>query len=361
MSILSTTLADYTNLLSQTWGDRWGGRVSSIVDQSPLLAIAMRKGAVKFSAAPYATRPFTHAQNPNIQTYAGTETLNSATFEHTKLLKWEQWGQISCQCVVPVDDIDKNSGAEHAVESLLETEEMICAETMAQFIEEQLHTASVSSKDVQGLRDQIEFDTIANQAGTSVAGIAKSAALGWYNQYEAIPGSFAVEGVKSMKKLYRKCSRYGRSPDLVLCDESIYDAYEDYLGPLQQLESRDKATVGFKDVCFKDAVMVADYNITADSGELFMLQVNPKAPSSDTGFNFDASFLDPVKGKSKGAVNQGNLQLWFNKNAFFKSSDWREAEDQHVLKNKNRVSLQLTFSNLREQGCADFSAGSFQA
>ena len=106
MSILVTTLASYTNLLSQTWGARWGGRVSAIVDQSPLLALAFIKGATHFEDAPYATRPFTHAKNPNIQTYAGTETLNAATFQHTKLLKWEQWGQISCQNVVPTDEID---------------------------------------------------------------------------------------------------------------------------------------------------------------------------------------------------------------------------------------------------------------
>ncbi len=356
MSILSTTLSAYTNLLSQTWGARWGGRVSSIVDQSPLLALAMSKGAVHFEDAPYATRPFTHAKNPNIQTYAGTETLNSATFEHTKLLKWEQWGQISCQSVVPIDDIDKNAHAKNAVENLLKTEEYIAAETMAQFIEEQLHTASVSSKDVQGLRDQLDFTAPASQTAT-VGGIAKSVALGWYNQYQAIGGSFAVEGVKSMKKLYRQCSRYGRHIDCILADSDIYDAYEEYLAPLQRLEQPSMGKIGYDHVMFKGAALFNDYNITESSGEAFFLNMTGKTVD---GYNFDASFLDPVKGKSKGPVDQGNMQLWFSKSAFFKSSPWREAEDQHVLKNKTRVSLQLTFSNLREQGCLDFTAGSFQ-
>ena len=360
MSILSPTLSDYTNLLSQTWGARWGGLVSSIVDQSPLLHFCFAKGAVHFEDAPYATRPFTHALNPNIQTYAGAETLNSATFEHTKLLKWEQWGQISCQCVVPVDDIDKNQNAKHAVSNLLKTEEMICAETMSQFIEEQLHTASVSSKDVQGLRDQLEFTTPALQetAGTVVGGIAKSVAKGWYNQYASIAGGFSTAGVKAMKLLHRKCSRYGRSVDLIPADPSIYDAYEDWLGPLQQLEPKAMADVGFDSIFFKKALLFADYNITTDSGEAFFLQVQGKKTSN---YHIDAKWFDPVKKASRGPVDQGNMRLWFGKTAFFQSSPWKDAEDQHVLKNKTRVSLQLTFSNLREQGCLDFASGAFQA
>ena len=357
MSILSSTLADYTNLLSQTWGDRWKGRVSSIVDQSPLLRLCFLKGAVQMKSGPYITRPFTHAKNPNIQHYSGTQTLNSATFQHTKMLRWEQWGQTSCQCVVPIDDVDKNHQAEGAVEDLIETEEYICSETMAQFIEEDLHTASASSDDIEGLRSQLEFAAPAAQTAT-VGGIAKSVGLGWYNQFQSVGGSFATQGVKAMRKLYRKCSRYGNDVDCILADESLYDGYEEYLGPLQRLEDKKTAGVGFNHIMFKGAVLIPDYNITADSGEAFFLRITGRNPSD--GFNFDPGFLDPIKGMSKGKVNQGNMRLVFNKNAFFKSSDWREAEDQHVIKNKTRVSVILSMDNLREMGTLNFAAGSYQ-
>tara|TARA_R110000824_G_scaffold364689_3_gene553077 strand:+ start:8304 stop:9398 length:1095 start_codon:yes stop_codon:yes gene_type:complete len=359
-SNLSTTTADYTNLLSQTWGALWRQRISLIVDQSPLLHMLFSKGAVHFEAAPWAARPFTHATNPNIQVYEGAQVLNAATFQHTKMFRYIHWGQMSCQSVVPTDDVDKNENAKNKIASLLETEQYIAAETMRQFIEEQLHTAWASNGDMEGLADFIEFALPAAQAAT-VGEIAKSVPLNHFNQYNQIAGGFMTNGVPALKKLYRQCSRYGRHPDLLLVDSDVYDGYEEWLGPMQRLQDEAMANVGYENVMFKGAVMCPDYNITEGSGQIYMLNITGKRPSQDVGFNFDPGMLDPVKGKTRGPVDQGNLQLWINPNAFFTPSPWREGEDQHVLKSKTRFHAMLTISNLREQGCSDFAGGVYSA
>ena len=360
-TFFKTGNAFYTNLLSQTWGALWKQRVSLIVEQSPFLHQMIAKGAIHLEAAPWAWRPFTHALNPNIGTYQGAQVLPAATFQHTKAFRWIHWGQISCQSVIPTDEIDKNQGASGQIDRLADTEQYVAAETMRQFIEEQLHTAWAVAGDMQGLPDMIEFATPATQTGTGllVGEVAKSTAINHFNQYEQIAGSFAVEGVPTLKKLYRKCSRYGRHPDFMPVEPSLYDGYEEYLGPLQRLQDEAMGKVGYENLMFKGAVIVPDYNLTEDGGKGYMLQLTGKRPSKDTGFGFDPAMLDPVRGKSKGPTDQGNLQLWINPNAYFTASDWTEGEDQHVLKTKNRFHGILTISNLREHGCFDFLGGAF--
>jgi hypothetical protein len=360
MSIFSSTLTDYTNLLSQVWGSRWPMRVTSIMERSPLLHLLFAKRAVKMEQGPYVTMPFTHRLNPNVQVYTGAQVLNQATFQHTKMLRYEFWGQLSCQSVIPTDDLMKAEGNKNAIASLSDTEEAVCIETLRQFAEEQLHTARVVAGDAQGLRGILEFAAPASQT-LSVGGITKSVSMNWFNQFEQVAGGFSIDGVPALRRLYRKTAKRGRVPDTLLCDVSIYDAYEAYLGPLQRLQDEKMAGVGYDNVQFKNCTVIYDDQITENSGEAFMLNLTGKRPSKDAGFNFDPGMLDAGIGGVKGKLEAGNFTLAINPKAFGQSTPWTPMESQHAVESKTPFHIMPVVSDLRDHGTLNFTAGSFVA
>ena len=152
----STTLSDYTKAFSLTWGASWEKLVWLILEQSPLLYSMYNKGSIHLEAAPNARVPFAHAENPNVQTYQGSQVLNTADSEFVKMFLWDDWGQISCQSVVACDKVDLNQNAKRQIGKLLDAEMQQCAITMRNYIEEQLHTASTVSGDIDGIRGMIE-------------------------------------------------------------------------------------------------------------------------------------------------------------------------------------------------------------
>jgi hypothetical protein len=358
----STTLTDFTKAFSTTWGESWGDIVWLIFEQSPLFYEYFDRGAYKMSAAQHAKEPFAHAENPNVGYYAGTQVLGTADSEFVKPFIWDEWGQISCQSVVPTDKVDLNANAERQIADLLEAEAKQCAVTLRNFIETELHTAAGASNEIDGLRGVLEFATAAAQAatGTSVGNVAKNATY-HFNQYQQIAGGFLANGVQTWATLYRQCSRWGNRPNLMLVDPSIYDGYEEWCGPERALVDEKEGSAGFHGLRYKGAMVVPDYNITTDSGEGFMLSIGKKAPSSESGYNFKAGYLDPVKGKSVGTSDFGHHKLWINKNAFFFMDDWRIAQEQWALISKCKFHCIPTWSDLREHGTFDFAAGSYVA
>jgi hypothetical protein len=357
----SSTLSDYTKKFTATWEASWGRLAWLILEQSPLLHRFYALNAIHMEAAPAARLPFAHAENPNIQTYRGTQGLNTAESEFLKPFIFDDWGQISCQSVIAADLVDTNKDADRQIVKLMDAEQTQCAITMRNYIEEQLHTAKVVDGDIDGLRGFIEFDTVANQVsgGTTVGNVPKHADY-LYNQYEEIAGGFQSEGIPAWTKLYRRCSQWGRRPDTGLVDPAVYDGYEAWCGPERALVDEAMGSAGFESLRFKGAAIIPDYNITEDSGEGFFLRLGGSGmPSRDSGYNFDPKFLDPVKGKSVGNLGMGAMELWINPNAHFTSDDWKMPEDQWAFVAKTKFHGMLIPRDLREHGCFDFAGGSY--
>jgi hypothetical protein len=294
----SNTLTDYTKKFTATWEASWEKMVWLILEQSPLLWYFYNVGAIHMENAPAARIPFAHGDNPNIQTYQGTEVLNTAESEFYKPFIFDDWGQISCQSVIATDKLDTNKNARDQIVKMLPVELQQAAITMHKFIETQMHTAKVVDGDIDGLRGFLEFATPAYQTAT-VGNVAKNATY-HFNQFEQIAGGFASGGVAAWTKLYRKCARWGRRPDLGLADVSMYDAYEAWCGPERALVDENMGSAGFDNLRFKGMKIVPDYGITEDSGEMFFLNIADRAPTAKSGHNFQAGYLDPIKGQEPG-------------------------------------------------------------
>ena len=359
----STTLSDYTKAFSLTWGASWEKLVWLILEQSPLLYSMYNKGSIHLEAAPNARVPFAHAENPNVQTYQGSQVLNTADSEFVKMFLWDNWGQISCQSVVACDKVDLNQNAKRQIGKLLDAEMQQCAITMRNYIEEQLHTASTVNGDIDGIRGMIEFATPAAQAGTAnnlVGNVQKNANY-HFNQFQQIGGGFMTAGIPTWTQLYRECSQWGRRPDLMGGDPAGYDGYEEWCGPERALVDEAMGSAGFTSLRFKGATVIPDYNITENSGEGFILNMTGGAPSASAGHGFVPGMLDPVKGKSKGQTNLGNMVLWINPNAHFFMDDWRLAQEQWAWISKTKFHGILTINNLLEHGCFNFAGGAYSA
>lgn len=355
----STTYTDYTKAFTLAWQESWDELTFLILQQSPLIRYFYWTGAIHMGGGRAAELPHVHAENPNIQTYSGLEVLNSADVEAVKPFIYDQWGQISCQSVVPTDKVDLNADLDTQIADMLDVELQIAAVTMVNYIEEQLHTARVAAADIDGIRGALEFAVAASQ--TATVGNKPKDTLNWFNQYAAIPGGFGSQGVPTWTRINRLCSQWGNAPDLLLVDPSVYDAYEEWCGPERALVDESMGSAGFTHIRFKNAKVIADYNITTDSGEGFFLNIGKGAPSAKSGHNFEPGFLDPVKGKSVGKTSTGRTLLWINKNAHFYMDEWRMPPDQWALMSKTKFHAIIAWRDLREHGTFDFAAGSFVA
>jgi hypothetical protein len=234
---------------------------------------------------------------------------------------------------------------------------------MRNYIEEQLHTASTVNGDIDGIRGMIEFATPAVQAATAnntVGNVQKNANY-HFNQFQQIGGGFMTAGIPTWTQLYRECSKWGRRPDTMLVDPAVYDGYEEWCGPERALVDEAMGSAGFTSLRFKGATVIPDYNITENSGEGFMLNMTGGAPSASAGHGFVPGLLDPVKGKSKGQTNLGNMVLWINPNAHFFMDDWRLAQEQWAWISKTKFHGILTVNNLREHGAFNFAGGAYSA
>ena len=355
----STNYTDYTKAFTLAWQESWDDLTFLILEQSPLLRYWYTSGAIHMGGGRAAELPHVHAENSNVQVYEGLEVLNSADNENVKPFIYDQWGQVSCQSVIPTDKVDLNADLETQVADMLDVELQIASVTMCNFIETQMHTARVAGPDIDGLRGALEFAAAAAQTAT-VGNKAKDT-VNWFNQYSQIAGSFQSQGIPAWTTLNRRCSRWGSRPDLGLVDPSVYDGYEEWCGPERALVDPDMGSAGFDHLKFKGMKIIPDYNITADSGEGFFLNIAKGKPSKESGHGFEPGYLDPIKGKSNGKTSTGRTNLWINKNAHFYMDDWRMPVDQWALMSKTKFHCIIAWRDLREHGTFDFAAGSYVA
>lgn len=107
-----------------------------------------------------------------------------------------------------------------------------------------------SSKDLTGLVLAID------SAGT-YGNIARSTETWWSSQETAVSGPLTID---SMRTMYNDCSKGYRKahPDLIVTDQTEYEAYEAKLQPDMRFSDNKLADAGFENLAFKGSKMVFD-------------------------------------------------------------------------------------------------------
>jgi hypothetical protein len=224
----------------------------TIFRSNPLSMLMLARGKVDLEPGGLNIRePLIYGTNPTVKSYAGYDELDVAPSEEVTQALYN-WKLFSGSISIAGEEELKNSGPE-AIFNLLKTKILVANKTMKQSLNQYLLQTQDkrSSKDFLSLDNLVE-DVVAGSQGT-VGGIDRSTYTWWRNKYST--GSIA-NITSAMRTFYNNVSENLETPDIILCTQDAFEAYEDQNAGKLRLQDTRLLQVGFDNFRFKGAVMV---------------------------------------------------------------------------------------------------------
>lgn len=214
-------------------------------------------------------------------------------------------------CAVPVavsgEELLINSGEEQVMD-LLEKRIANAEKTMCNQMSAAIYGDGTthSGKSIGGLALLVADDPTSGTVG----GINR-ATVGnefWRNQVES--ANISASNIKEkMNAVYMKCTRGTDKPDLIVCDDTLYTAYESALTDLQRFCNPKLADAGFTSLKFKGA------DVIFDGGQ------GGNCPAKHMYFlNTDYIYLRSHKDRNMKVI--GGERLAINQDALYKIIGW---------------------------------------
>jgi hypothetical protein len=194
--------------------------------------------------------PLLYASNSTAGSYSGYDVLDTDPQDGMTNAEFE-WKQYSVSVSISGKEKKMNNG-DSAVLNLLEGKIMQAEMSLIEAMNGDLFTDGTGndSKDITGLVLAID------SAGT-YGNIVRSANSWWGAQETAVTGPLTIDVMRTM---YNDCSKgYKKAhPDLLITDQTEYEAYEAKLQPDMRFSDNELADAGFMNLAFKGAKLVFD-------------------------------------------------------------------------------------------------------
>ena len=207
--------------------------------------------------------PLMHAENTTVRSYSGYDLIDTTPQEGITAAEFE-WKQVAGSVSISGKQEFQNSGSKHRIISLLESKIKQLELSMQLTINEMMYADGTgnSSKDITGLGLLVEDGT----AWSTVGGIDSNAYSFWRNTWIGTVGSFAANGVDSLRTAVNSASRGKDKIKLILTTQSIAEAYEKSIPQESVTRNTKLADAGFMNVEFKGIPIVWDED--CPSGEV---------------------------------------------------------------------------------------------
>lgn len=205
--------------------------------------------------------PLLYALNSTAGSYSGYDVLDTDPQDGMTNAEFE-WKQYSVSVSISGKEKRQNSG-ESAVLDLLEGKIMQAEMSLIEAMNADLFTDGTgnSSKDITGL-------VLAVDSAGTYGNIVRSTNSWWSSMETAVSGPLTIDVMRTM---YNDCSKgYKKDhPDLIISDQTEYEAYEAKLQPDMRFSDNKLADAGFESLKFKGSSMVFD-EVTNDGVMYFL-------------------------------------------------------------------------------------------
>lgn len=258
MSFANTS---YTDILATTIENRSKKVADNVTKNNAILSKLSMKGKIKpFSGGHKILQELSFAENGNSGWYSGYDTLPTAASDVISSAEFS-----IKQAAVPVvmSGLERlqNSSKEQMID-LMEARLSVAESTMSNLICDGLYSdgTGASGKEIDGLGAAVPVDPSSGTYG----GIDRATWTFWRNQAS---DQTAANGLDSTKiqgywnALWADCSRGSDSPDLIMCDDTVWAAYLASLQTLQRFTSPEVGNLGFPSVKFMGADVIFDGGI----------------------------------------------------------------------------------------------------
>lgn len=257
-----------SDILATTIESRTRKIADNVTDNNAILKKLSMKDKIRpFSGGHKILQELSFAENANGGWYSGYDILDVGVSDVISAAEFEI-KQAAVPVVISGLEQLQNAGKERMID-LMEARLSVAESTIANIIAAALYSdgTGTGGKEITGLNAAVPLDPTTGTYG----GIDRATFTFWRNQFKDSADTTTIQA--DLNELWAECTRGADRPDLVMCDNVVWQAYLASLQSLQRFMSPEVGKLGFPSLKFIDADVILDGGIggNAPTGVGFML------------------------------------------------------------------------------------------
>lgn len=253
---------NYDEILSTTLANHMPRLVDNVFSARPLVYFLKKAGQVRVvNGGNKIVLPLMYGQNSTAGSYSAYDTIDITPQTGITAAEYN-WKQYAATIAISGIEEAQNS-SEEAIIDLLEAKTFQAEET----ITEQMDQMFIQSDGTGNSgKDWLGLEILVRDAQATVGGIDASVDSWWESYVEGTAGSLDLA---SMRTAYNSVAVGNDQPNVILTEQTLFEAYEDLLQSQERFMDASTADGGFQNLLFKGAPVVYDDYVNA--GDMYFL------------------------------------------------------------------------------------------
>lgn len=253
---------NYDEILSTTLANHMPKLVDNVFSARPLVYFLKKAGQVRVvNGGNKIVLPLMYGQNSTAGSYSSYDTISITPQTGITAAEYN-WKQYAATIAISGIEEAQNS-SEEAIIDLLEAKTFQAEET----ITEQMDQMFIQSDGTGNSgKDWLGLEILVRDAQATVGGIDASVDSWWESYVEGTAGSLDLA---SMRTAYNSVAVGNDQPNVILTEQTLFEAYEDLLQSQERFMDASTADGGFQNLLFKGAPVV--YDDYVNTGDMYFL------------------------------------------------------------------------------------------
>jgi len=247
-----------SDILATTIDSRTRKIADNVTNNNAILKKLQMKGRIKtFSGGVKILEELSFAENSNAGWYSGYDILPVGVSDVISAAEFNI-KQAAVPVVMSGLEMLQNAGRERMID-LMDGRLTVAESTIANLISGGLYSDGTGSggKEIDGLNAAVPLDPTTGVYG----GIDRATFTFWQSQLSDQTGATASTIQGFWNGLWAACTRGTDRPDLIMCDNQVWEIYLASLQALQRFTQAETGDLGFPSLKFIDADVVLDGGI----------------------------------------------------------------------------------------------------
>jgi hypothetical protein len=241
----------------------------AIFNRIPTFEYLNTKGKIMLDGGASIVMPLEVARNTTAKFYDGYDLLDVTAQDNHTAAQYK-WKQGAASVSISGREANIQNRGEAALMNLLNMKQKNAERSLRDIINQKLHGAANTAKDIQSLVTLID--------ATSTIGDINSTANTYWQAAVKTGGVFASQGVADWRNLYNTLKNRQGNPDMIITTQTIFEAYEATMAPQIRYTSMTTADARFRDLEFSGSKVRFDdqcasgvsYFLDSDAIQLFV-------------------------------------------------------------------------------------------
>jgi len=253
---------NYDEILSTTLANHMPKLVDNVFSARPLVYFLKKAGQVRvINGGNKIVLPLMYGQNSTAGSYSAYDSISITPQTGITAAEYN-WKQYAATIAISGIEEAQNS-SEEAIIDLLEAKTFQAEET----ITEQMDQMFIQSDGTGNSgKDWLGLEILVRDAQATVGGIDASVDS-WWESY--VDGGAASLSLADMRTAYNSVAVGNDQPNVILTEQTLFEAYEDLLQSQERFMDASTADGGFQNLLFKGAPVV--YDDYVNTGDMYFL------------------------------------------------------------------------------------------